>query len=168
MGEPHAFQASERLAFRPPTEDDLAYVAERMRKLDALECKLMSGLTPMTALQLCADQSDLIWAAVLDGEPVAIFGLSAPTEIVGHPWLLGTDRLREVPLLFVKSCAAFVHAWLTVRPVLYNVTLARNELHVKWIKSLGFETTESRVIDGHKFLGFRLCASPPQPPSGSL
>lgn len=67
-------------------------VANRMRAIDRLETGA-KGRSPKAALRLSLRSSTWACTVLLDGDPVAMFGVVAASliEDKGRPWFLGSD-----------------------------------------------------------------------------
>ncbi len=115
-------------------------VAGRLREADRLEVYAATGRDPDEALRDAWKNSLHRWSIIWMGEIIGLFGLSSLSLMgsTGVPWLLGTDRMREIKLTFVKQSVHFVSAMLEIYPVLMNWVDARNTLSIRWLKWLGF------------------------------
>jgi len=123
-----------------PNADLLKYVADNMRQADALECKLLSDLTPIQALTRGAEMSDYCSVVVIDGEPCAVVGLVVLNHLggVGVPWLLATHGALKNRRIFINRCKQGVEDMRTVCPNLMNFVHADNKLSVRWLRWMGF------------------------------
>ena len=118
--------------------EDCYWVAENMREADRNEVAALSGQEPLDALIAGFHYSDVPFTVVSDGEPAAIFGAGPVEPDVGAIWLLGTDGILKNTTRFLRES----HFWLDqcARPygMLFNYVDARNKVHIRWIKWLGF------------------------------
>ena len=118
--------------------EDCYWIAENIRDADRNEITAYSGQQPIEALVAGYNCSDVPFTVVVGGEPAAIFGASPVEPGVGAIWLLGTDRILRNTTRFLRES----HFWLDqcARPydMLFNYVDARNTVHIKWIKWLGF------------------------------
>lgn len=141
-----------------PTDILLQYVADNMRAADALECKLMSGTSPIDALKNGAKFSHYCSVVVIDNIPCAVAGLVVVNMLggVGVPWLLATDDAVKNRRVFIKNCKQGVQDMLKICPNLMNLVHAENKLSIRWLKWMGFTIMPSEPVgkDGapfHKF-----------------
>jgi hypothetical protein len=129
-----------------------AILAPLIRDSDRAEVYASHGILDM---EQCLLDSIAIshesWCWVIDGEPVAAFGVAPGSYLTrqGIPWLLATDALERHTYSFVKNSKIIVDYWLTKWDVLSNYVDARNEHSIKWLKSLGF-TIHDPVICGYE------------------
>lgn len=69
-----------------------------------------------------------------------MFGCVPVDETSGSVWLLGSDDLTQPPLR--KQFLAEGRVWLNqlhaFRPLLFNFVDARNTVHIRWLRWMGF------------------------------
>jgi hypothetical protein len=135
---------------REQHEGDVEYVADRLRRDDLREVQAASGLDARTALRSCVSSSGLV-CTVVGQNPCALFGVVPIDEISGSVWLLGTDELTASPLRkeFLRKGRQYVDALHNYRPLLGGYIDEHNEVHVRWLKKLGFS-----FINRHPHFGF--------------
>lgn len=121
--------------------DHVEAVMGRLREADQLEVYAATGRDPDKALRDAWKNSLHRWSIVWRGEIIGLFGLSSLSLMgrTGVPWLLGTDKMKEIKLTFVKQSVHFISAMLEIYPVLMNWVDARNTLSIRWLKWLGFK-----------------------------
>jgi len=129
------------VVLRPATASDARTLAVHLRDIDIVECAAV-GLTPYGALRQGLEASVHARTAVLDGEPIAMFGiapLGGLLSTTGAIWLLGTEAMRaqrvalmRLPLGYIDGAfeAGFQH--------LLNYVHADNVVAVRWLRRLGF------------------------------
>lgn len=119
-----------------------------MRAADALECKLLSGSSPMEALTKGAKMSHHCSVVVVNDKPCAVVGLVITSMLTGTgvPWLLATDYAVENKRVFINNCKKGVDEMRTVCPNLMNYVHAENRLSIKWLKWMGFTIEPSQPI----------------------
>lgn len=137
--------------------DDILILAREMREEDRRELADGSGQTPIEALQEGYVNSPKILSIFDDdGGLVFICGV-APSKLdplIGHPWLLATNRLDTIKKSFLKHSKEYLRFLGEGYPVLMNVCDSRNETHVKWLKWLGFSFIKRHPFNGVDFLEF--------------
>ncbi len=146
-----------------PDDALLVSVAARMRAHDAEECRLMSGLRPVDALRVGVAGSDVAVCALVDGEPVVIFGGSNGSAIDpcnGTIWELGTTWIDCHPKTFAKhSRSALRMLWdaLDVERA-GNMVWVENHASRRWLYWLGASFARQPVVGacGGMFLPFTL------------
>lgn len=126
----------------------IAHLALHMREADRREVWAWSGSTPQEAFERSLAASPLAWTALLEGEPVAMFGAGGETLLapVGVPWLLGTDVLDQYPASVGRASRWGVAQMRACYPVLANWSDARHERAHEWLRWLGFTLGEPQPM----------------------
>jgi hypothetical protein len=103
---------------------------------------------PDEALRRSAAGSVLCWSGLVGEEPVCMFGVGAASVLgrVGVPWLLGTDRLAEIPRAFARLSLDGVGMMHAAFPTLANWSDARHTTAHGWLRWLGFRLGEARPM----------------------
>lgn len=135
------------------TEFDIEELSLTMRKEDVEEILHASGRTPREVLLSGFASSEVIRVIEWNGEVAAIFGVVGVLGRAGAPWMLGTDDLRRCWSL-LRECRAYVEQITQKYHYLTNAVWAKNEVHIKWIKWLGFTFHGSDIRNGETFLHF--------------
>jgi len=124
---------------RLATEEDIAYIAPRMRQADKDEVWASGGYMPEEALRMSYRASEPCFAAVNGDEPVTMFGVAPLTDNVGAIWLLGTDAITDkIPISFLRWSRRFLPFLMEPYDMVCNQVYAGNTVHIKWIRWLGF------------------------------
>lgn len=147
--------------YRPGDEYDLA---PRLRKADLQEIEAASAQDPIDALREGAEKSVPSCTIIGNiGFVAGMFGV-VPEDHFGRVWLLGSDELVTKPLSrqFLSECKSFLNGIERMYPAIGNIIDARNTLHIKWLRWLGF-TFIRRIpdygVERREFLEFiKLCA----------
>lgn len=107
--------------------------AMEIRPEDKAEFWAAAKVDPKDALRASLGDA---WACLVDGEPVAVFGVTPPALLGGAamPWLVGSVNLN--PRLLVKPARAILAGWDYER--LENWVDARNTKAIRWLRWLGF------------------------------
>lgn len=100
-----------------------------------------------------------------------MFGLANHRELlpgVGFVWMLATNGLSGIIRDFIRQTPLYLTLFHRSYPVLGNYVDERNEVHIRWLKRVGFT-----VIKRHPHFGFeqrpflevvKVCAESQQPP----
>lgn len=128
-----------------PTESvasDIDYISTRLRDPDLREIKALGDFTPREALEMSYFGSrPKCYTAIGKGIPVAMFGVVPfeENDRWGSIWLLGTDGVTDdIPITFLKWTKRFLPILLEPYDMVCNLVDKRNEVHVKWLRWLGF------------------------------
>eukprot|EP01037_Dinobryon_pediforme_P020249 gene20249-20821_t len=111
-----------------------------MRPEDIDEVRASSGLSPEVALRIGFGFSaaPLTLADPATGVPIGIMGVVPEDGLVGRIWMLGTPMIGALGLSFLRRNRLVIDGLNTVYPILTNMVDERNEVHIKWLKWLGF------------------------------
>ena len=136
---------------REATVEDAITMAPNLREADLNEVQAASGLDPCDALTLCVEASVKPYVAVIDEDPILLCGavdahMEPPTGVV---WMLGTDRIQEIQRQFLREGKDWLGILHEPFDVLWNLVDKRNELHIKWLKWMGFQFL--REVEEHGF-----------------
>jgi len=120
------------------------YVAENMRAHDVEEVYLQSRLKPYDGLRITCLCSPYKKTALIEGEPVAIFGASANSLLSGKgmPWILCTDQVCRYPQTYLRHSRQWVKRMSEYFPTLENYVNVNNKFTIKWLKWCGFDILE--------------------------
>jgi len=142
----------------PATMDHAHFVAENLCDADRAELQASSTKSAHESLIFSLINSIEPMTAMVDDEPILIFGAAAVSSIapVGHPWMLTTKRAHDYPVwlgktskkLFLGVCSPFSYV--------FNYVDSRHTTAVKWLKWLGFNVLDPEPwgpigVPFHKF-----------------
>ncbi len=124
-----------------------------LRKADIEELRAATGKDTWAALKCCVMHSNEFTDVCLEretGEIITIFGLASNGGI-GIPWMLASPLILKYQKLLMRYSKLIIKEMLEMFPLLINQVDSRNEVHVRWIKHMGFkfdgvETTINRVL----------------------
>ncbi len=125
-------------------------LAQRMREIDVLECAI-TGLTPKEALRKGLLGSAIVWTALVDGRPEAMFG-AVPTSTIegkGRPWLLMTDDALRHRKALVRLGWRYTQALHRHFDILENYVHAENDVAIRWLARLGYAVGAVDVYGGY-------------------
>ncbi len=130
---------------------DCERLSKVLRKEDAAECYAACGHSPLEALWTSFKVSQECYS-VFDGlKQLAMFGVLPLGPKVGGIWMLCADLSLVQSIDILRQAPGFIDRFERLYPTLTNVVDARNALHIKWLKHLGFTFTE--LIPEHGFEG---------------
>jgi hypothetical protein len=130
---------------QPAQPGDAEELAPRLRPADLREIQAAVGKDPYTALEQGRLQSGPCFAALdPEGIVMALFGASPHPHRpeAGTVWLLGSTSLMRNRFGFLRAAPYWLNRLHSRYRVLGNVIDARNVLHLRWLKWLGFELGE--------------------------
>ena len=132
-------------------------IVGNLRKADRDEVMSATGKDPDIALIDAWKTSVFRWAILLDGIVIGVFGVSETSvKDIGVPWLLGTDKMKEIKISFVRQCKIYIDSMLDRFDRLINYVDARNTDSIKWLRWCGFHVFEPLPygVDGDLFCMF--------------
>lgn len=136
----------------------------KLREDDYHELQAMHGIAVDTkdVLERAMTLSKECYTAELDGEVVCMFGVGIFNEEknLGCPWLLGSDKMLEVPRDIILQGLSYTNDWLTKFHGLVNFVDARNSKSIRFLKHIGFSIHEpislgAMIMPFHPFTKFR-------------
>ena len=133
-------------------------IAANMRPADRREVWASHRDTPYEALSRSLGASERAWAAIVDGQPVVVWGVARGGCVFsrkGVPWLLGTVALEKYWLEFLKQSRPWVDLMRDGYDLLENYVHGENHLSIKWLRWCGFQVSrEETTIHGETFYRF--------------
>lgn len=99
----------------------------------------MNGCTPLQITQMYGYDPDNTYVIFnKEGVNVALAGINPHDDMTAQIWMIATDDLEKHGIEFLRNCRAFVKEITLGYGLLYNWVMEENEVHVKWLKWLGF------------------------------
>ena len=100
--------------------------------------------TPAEAVWRCVEESAQTWAAIVDGEVMAVFGVVPHSTLlrIGIPWLATTAAVERHPKTFYRLCRAILPGFREKWPTLIGAISQRHERSLAWARHLGFDIGE--------------------------
>lgn len=129
------------------TDDMVSRIISGLRDADRREVELSSGKPAGIILRESVALSDWARVAALDGDPVVLYGLAAIQPGIGAPWMVATDRIREIGRQFMPACRREVDIMQRQYPLLWNRVATFNTCSIRWLRRLGF-TVATNVLTG--------------------
>ena len=117
------------------TPEAAIYVAANMRPDDYREVTEGHGVAPIRAAWRPFDADD-IYFTVPNGETAGMAGV----EKDGRIFMLCTPAIDDYPITFAREAKKYIES--RPEPYLWNIIDARNTVHLKLLKWLGFEFLE--------------------------
>lgn len=130
--------ATPKNLIRESIPEDVDYIAAHMRAADVAEVTAHSGSTPYDALAKGLAWSSRCLTAVWREDPICMFGVGTIMSDVGMAWMLGTKGVEDGSLWFLRNSKDCLQALHEDHTLLFNYVDARNEVHIKWLRWLGF------------------------------
>jgi hypothetical protein len=125
--------------FRNVTQHDIDFIASNVdfKSKQALE---ICGITDhKQALIAASTSASASFTVVLDGKPIAIFGVSAVSNSTGSAWLVAIGDLPVLPARMIATARKFVRGFSEIFEVLRTIVWEENESHRRWVQWLGFK-----------------------------
>lgn len=122
---------------RDAVYEDTASLAPRLRAEDVTELYYATGKTPLQVLRKSYELSNKCWAVIYKEKVIALFGVSDAGK-VGVPWMLASDELKDIKKSFLRECKDYVARMGEGHDLLTNYVWVGNEIHIQWLKWLGF------------------------------
>lgn len=130
---------------------DGEYLSTRLRAEDQEECHAL-GVLPDKALLDSIEMSTSCFSIIgRKGSVIGMFGcgpsaLKNDSLSIGSVWLLGSPAIQDIRYTFLRQCRHWTGVLHTDYDVLWNWADARNTVHVKWLKWLGFKIIQTAPI----------------------
>lgn len=124
-----------KLIVLPATAADALIISPNLRIEDHAEVLACTGQEPGQVLPMCVE-ANRTWKAVAqpNGPPVALFGINGSV-----PWMVATPDLIHHQLSFLKQAKNIIQLMHHYGgPFLQNFVDARNDVHIRWLKYMGF------------------------------
>ncbi len=125
-------------------ENDVDMLANMaLREADKNELRAATGKEPLVALEFALKHSNEFTDISYEdktGEIINIFGL-ASAQGIGIPWMMASPSLTKLKYqrLLMAYSKRIIDEMLFMFPMLVNHVDSRNELHIRWLKFMGFE-----------------------------
>ena len=125
--------------YRKATVRDALAVAANLRSEDKREIEGL-GLTPLVLLFSVATSDHSVAIINQDNKIAGVAGIAPdPREGVGQVWLICTPEIKRCPREFIKQAKVWLEIAGANYTMLWNQMDARNDLHHKLVKMLGFK-----------------------------
>lgn len=142
---------------------EIAYVAQNLREADRREaCRITNSDSAVRAVRDSVANSRFTLVGLESGTtPVAIAGVSHSDAYphAGCPWLVGTDRISEKPVQFLRKARSVLAQMFEISgyEIFYNVVDAENDVHQQWLRWVGASFADDPIqINGYDFFQFTI------------
>lgn len=124
----------------PTTVEDIDYLSPRLRQADMDECSAATGKPVRDALYTGLLAGDItLTLRTSTGLRVGVCGVvPSPTMDAGVVWMTATDDIYQHQMTFLRKSKAALEYLSDGYLALFNCVDARNHLHIKWLKWMGF------------------------------
>ena len=143
---------------RPSIIKDVSYIGTHMRKEDAEECFAFSGSSPVQSLFECFFASKPCMTMVSrHGNLMGMWGIIKQPNNSGQVWMLGCkDMLEDTrdKREFLRQSRIELKKLHKEFPVLFNYIDARNTVHLRWLRFMGFTIIKKHERFGYEGLPF--------------
>lgn len=147
----------EPFAVRAASKDDARRIAPLLRDKDVREITLASGSTPEASLLAAfAVPGEIVFAETARGRSPILIGGVCPSHprLAATIWMVGTPLLERYALASVRESRQWIARWHRDHPLLWNHAMESNDLHVRWLRLLGFHFLRRLDRGGSTFLEF--------------
>ena len=136
-------------------QEDVISLVPRLRIDDVVEIEAL-GVTPLFALSASYRDSSRAYTVKIEGNPIAMFGLTSVNSEEALIWMVGTDELYTIQRRFLRNSREFIAEALEMYETVYNFVDTRNEASIKWLQWLGARIEEPKEygINGELFHRF--------------
>ena len=150
--------------YRKATVKDGLIVANNLRPDDRAEMEGAGhSIISLPFGVLASDHATYFFSK--EGKPAGLAGIVRLDKNVGQIWMLCTPGIHDAPITFVREAKKWLESIQGEYTLLWNVADARNQVHHKLLKHLGFKALRTVAV-GPKNLPYyeivKLCASSEQ------
>lgn len=140
----------------PSVLEDAVWIGRNLRPADALEIRAGRGWPAYVDSMVEGFYiSDMPMTFHVNGAPAGMFG-AVPTEVDGECriWLMGTPAIEEGAIYFLRHCKKWLKKVTEDYKVIYNYAHKDNELHLKWLRWMGFDIGEAHPDSDFLFVSY--------------
>lgn len=147
--------------FRDVTDDDIEYIAAKMRWADIREIRAAGdNRKPFEVDAAPVADSTMCVAVEHNGALLCVGGAASRSLLSGNgiPWMLCTQDIERHSKLFLLHGAQCISVLLLRYAMLENYIDARNIKSIRWLKKMGFAIQEPmpHPISGRMFCRFSI------------
>ncbi len=124
----------------PTTVEDIDHLAPKLRKADKQECLAYTGQMPLSILHTALLHGDItLTLRTPEGKRIGICGVApSPFEKAGVIWMCATDAIMKHQMAFLRRSKSALDYLGADYDILHNCVDARNTVHIRWLKWMGF------------------------------
>lgn len=123
----------------------VAAVYNNLRQADRDEIEAL-GKDAFTSLRQGFRESAPCYTWMYKDEPSALLGCVPYSNGAAAIWMLGTDNIANHRYAFMKTCVPFHKELVRPYQLTANVVDERNEVHMRFIKYLGYNFIARRLM----------------------
>ena len=123
--------------YRDSVQEDVFELAAKMRQADVKEVLASNGATPLEALQRGFEASKP-QSIIYKGELIGMFGCAHVDDLIGSPWMLGSDKIPKIKKDLLTQSVEWVKEVNKQYPLLVNYVDAKNKVSIAWLNHIGF------------------------------
>ena len=127
---------------RSSTLKDAGFLAANLRKEDIDEVRAQSGSSPQEGILYCYFMSKpCVTMISRKGKIMGLYGVVPEGGKTGRIWMLGCEEMVndvQDKCRFLQESKRQLAKLQKSYPLLFNVVDARNKVHIKWLRWMGF------------------------------
>ena len=150
--------------YRPATLRDGFTVAQNIRMEDLREMKGL-GFDQLNIPVGVLTSEHATAFFIRDGELAGCAGVNEEGNGIGRVWMLCTEAIHKEPITFIRQAKKWIKEIEPEYRLLWNLADARNHIHHRLLKHLGFKAIRAVPMGVEQNLYYeivRLCASQQQ------
>lgn len=136
-------------------KSDIPHLANNLRNADKNEIYASTGNRLYYGTLLKSfELSEKCYTWTIDDKPTMILGVCEG----GVVWAMGTDDMLKEKIYFLKEAGKYIKDFLEGYDKIYNYVYVNNEVHIKWLRGVGFDFADEPVTlkNGEKFIYFSM------------
>ena len=125
--------------------EDIDHLAPILREADKQECLATTGQMPLKVLHSALLYGDItLTMKTPKGERIGLCGVTpSPFDNAGVVWMCATDAIMKHQMAFLRRSKTALDYLGADYDLLHNCVDARNTVHIKWLKWMGFHFIKS-------------------------
>lgn len=120
------------------TKEDVRHVMYNLRKEDFQEGFALRGFDFRPWMVENFSRGTTYVMLTRDNQPGGLCGIDPMDDGTGLIWMVGTDRLVEHQIEFLKHSKTWINEASRPYRAVGNLVHAKNEVHLKWLRWCGF------------------------------
>ena len=137
---------------RSSTLKDAGFLAANLRKEDIDEVRAQSGSSPHEGILYCYFMSKpCVTMISRKGKIMGLYGVVPEGGKTGRIWMLGCEEMVndvQDKWWFLQESKRQLAKLQKSYPLLFNVVDARNKVHIKWLRWMGFTSIQKHSERG--------------------